>query len=206
LPEDVLQEGDLLFNTRNTLELVGKVAVWKNELPKALYNSNLMKMTFDNKKVYSNYFMNYVFNSNVGIRQLRRVATGTTSVGAIYTKDLLKFKVALPPLPEQQKISEILSRVDKKIEVIGEQISQTQELKRGLMQRLLTKGIGHSRFKDSPLGKIPESWEEITVGDILDLVNGKAFKPSDWENEGLPIIRIQNLKMERLSLITLTGK
>ena len=107
--------------------------------------------------------------------------------------EVLQCPIPLPPLPEQQKIANILSTVDEKIEVIGEQICKIQELKRGLMQRLLTKGIGHNRFKDSPLGRIPESWEEITVGDILDLVNGKAFKPSDWENEGLPIIRIQNL-------------
>ena len=37
------------------------------------------------------------------------------------------------------------------------------------------------------------NWENITFGSICNLVNGKAFKPSDWSTSGVPIIRIQNL-------------
>jgi type I restriction enzyme S subunit len=74
--DDLLQKGDILFNTRNTLDLVGKVAIWNNDLPKAYYNSNLLRFTFDKKLVASNYYMNYLFNSYSIIRQLRGIATG----------------------------------------------------------------------------------------------------------------------------------
>lgn len=40
---------------------------------------------------------------------------------------------------------------------------------------------------------IPKRWVQVTIGESLNLINGKAFKPSDWHNSGLPIIRIQNL-------------
>ncbi|MBI5416689.1 restriction endonuclease subunit S [Candidatus Poribacteria bacterium] len=40
---------------------------------------------------------------------------------------------------------------------------------------------------------IPEGWEIRKLGEIADFINGMAFKPSDWEATGLPIIRIQNL-------------
>lgn len=73
--EDILNYGDLLFNTRNTLELVGKVAIWKNELPFALYNSNILRMKFDETSVKSNFFMNYVFNSYYTLSRLKGVAT-----------------------------------------------------------------------------------------------------------------------------------
>ena len=56
--DDVLKAGDLLFNTRNTLELVGKVAIWRNELPFALYNSNLMRIKVNNLLEPSNRFLN----------------------------------------------------------------------------------------------------------------------------------------------------
>jgi type I restriction enzyme S subunit len=46
-PDDKIKKGDLFFNTRNTLDLVGKVAIWKNELPTAYYNSNLMRLEID---------------------------------------------------------------------------------------------------------------------------------------------------------------
>jgi len=40
---------------------------------------------------------------------------------------------------------------------------------------------------------LPKNWSRTRVGDVLSLVNGFAFKPSHWNTEGLPIIRIQNL-------------
>ena len=43
---------------------------------------------------------------------------------------------------------------------------------------------------------IPEGWTKIKVGEIAQYTNGKAFQPSDWEQRGLPIIRIQNLNDE----------
>ncbi len=119
--EDIMKEDDLLFNTRNTLELVGKVAIWKNELPFAVYNSNLMRMKFDETFVSSNPFMNYAFNSHYGLSQLRGIATGTTSVAAIYGRDLETIKFILPPLPEQKAIASLLSTWD-------EAISKTQAL------------------------------------------------------------------------------
>ena len=128
---DKINYGDLFFNTRNTLDLVGKVAIWRDELPCAYYNSNLMKMEFSD-----NFFMNYRFNSFDGIKALRRVATGTTSVAAIYTKDLLKIKFSLPTLSEQQKIANFLSSIDTKIEQAGKQLDESKQFKKALLQQM----------------------------------------------------------------------
>ena len=40
---------------------------------------------------------------------------------------------------------------------------------------------------------IPENWEWVRVKHFTTLYNGRAFKPSDWTDTGLPIVRIQNL-------------
>lgn len=128
---DLVKEGDLFFNTRNTLDLVGKVAIWRKELPLAYYNSNLMRLEFDN-----NYFMNYRLNSYDGIKKLKRLATGTTSVAAIYTKDLLKLKINIPCKEEQSKIADFLGAIDDKIEVVTTQIEKTTTFKKGLLQQL----------------------------------------------------------------------
>jgi hypothetical protein len=42
-------------------------------------------------------------------------------------------------------------------------------------------------------GELPEEWEVARISELCILQNGKAFKPTDWEQEGLPIVRIQNL-------------
>jgi len=39
----------------------------------------------------------------------------------------------------------------------------------------------------------PSKWKEFSLGEIAQYLNGKAFKPADWGNQGFPIIRIQNL-------------
>ncbi|MBU2883668.1 restriction endonuclease subunit S [Psychrosphaera sp. B3R10] len=163
--EDKIQEGDLFFNTRNTLDLVGKVAVWRNELPTAYYNSNLLRMKFEN-----NYFFNYVFNSFWGLKKLKRVASGTTSVAAIYTKDLMRLKVSTPQeLSEQQKIADFLSSVDKKISLLKEKHALLTQYKKGVMQKLFKQYI---RFKDENGNDFPD-WKTKLLSKLADKNNLK---------------------------------
>jgi len=135
-------------------------------------------------------FLYYMMNHST--RRLYNLA-GTTAVAIINKSNFSKFTIPFPPLPEQQKIAEILSTVDAKIEIIDQQISETQELKKGLMQQLLTKGIGHTKFKDSVLGKIPKSWEVVKQAEVATFYNGRAYKRTEWEESGIPVIRLQNL-------------
>ena len=150
---DVLRKGDLLFNTRNTLDLVGKVAIWNNELPFALYNSNLLKLAFKTEFVSDNSFMNYSLNSNRSLVQLRGFATGTTSVAAIYGRDLNHLKIPLPPLPEQQKIAEILSTWDKAIQETSSIIKNLEKRNKALAFSLLRGKLSNGKIKELPLSK-----------------------------------------------------
>ena len=96
--------------------------------------------------------------------------------GRIKSVDL-KCKNFPPPLPEQKKIASILTSVDEVIETTQKQIDKLQDLKKATMNELLTKGIGHTEFKESELGKIPKSWEGIKLGELFVLTSGKS-KPT----------------------------
>jgi len=183
--EDVLVKGDLLFNTRNTLELVGKVAIWNNELPFAVYNSNLMRMKFDGLFVESTSFMNRAFNSYYGLRQLRAIATGTTSVAAIYGRDLESIKFLLPPLPEQTVIAQLLSTWDNAITKTQALIAQKEQRKKWLMQNLLT---GKMRLKG-----FDGEWKEHIFGDLGDTYNGLTGKTKNDFGKGFPFITYMNI-------------
>ena len=137
--EYILSNGDFLFNTRNTLELVGKSAVWNSQIDKAIFNSNIMRIKYCSK--INDFYMGYYFSSDIGWKQLKAISTGTTSVAAIYTKDLMKIKVVIPSINEQEKIVLILSEVDKKIEEYENKKQKLEKLKKGLMQQLLTGKI-----------------------------------------------------------------
>ena len=135
---DELNYGDVLFNTRNTIELVGKVSIWRDELPEAYFNSNLMRLKFDADFVSSNFFMNYLLNTRYAISSLKDIATGTTSVAAIYTRDLMTIEIPLPPLEYQTRIAQILSDMDAEIAGLKQKLTKYKRLKQGMMQELLT--------------------------------------------------------------------
>ncbi len=83
-------------------------------------------------------------------------------------------ELPLPPLPEQKKIAAILSSVDEAIQATQLVIDQTRRVKEGLLQDLLTHGLpGHTRFKQTEIGEIPESWEVRRLGDIASVERGK---------------------------------
>lgn len=190
--EYILQKGDFLFNTRNTLELVGKSAVWNEQIETAIFNSNIMRIKYCDK--INDFYMGYYFSSDIGWRELKAISIGTTSVAAIYTKDLMKAKVIIPTIEEQEKIVSILSTVDEQIDNIDALIEKNKELKKGLMQTLLTKGIGHTKFKKTEIGEIPEEWEIKKLDECINTQTGFPFKSEMFnENEGLPLIRIRDI-------------
>ncbi|WP_427873508.1 restriction endonuclease subunit S [Flavobacterium sp. MMS24-S5] len=140
------------------------------------------------------YFIYLVFQS-INWRKYSE-ATGVPSL----SKNIIEpIKILLPPLQEQQKIAEILSTVDDKIEIIDQQITETQELKKGLMQRLLTKGIGHTEFKDSPLGMIPESWGVVQVQEVSKVIDS-LHKTPVFSDEGYPMVRVGDINKDILNL------
>jgi type I restriction enzyme, S subunit len=118
---------------------------------------------------------------------------GTTSRARLNPKDFLDLEIFLPPFPEQRRIAEILTSVDEAIEATQTIIEQTCKVKQGVLTRLLTKGIGHVRFKATEIGAVPETWRLKPLGELCSLTNGNGFRPPDWTDHGLPIIRIQNL-------------
>ena len=118
------------------------------------------------------------------------------------------FHIIFPPLPEQQKIASILSNVDNLIQNTDKLIEKTTRLKKGLMQKLLTKGIGHTKFKKVKwlFGKeieIPEEWEVRSLDEILELViDHRGLTPkklnSNWSESGIPAISAMNINSGKL--------
>jgi type I restriction enzyme, S subunit len=78
--------------------------------------------------------------------------------------------ISLPSLPEQKKIASILSSADEVIEKTQSQINKLQNLKKSIVNELLTKGIAHTEFKGSELGKIPKSWEVNNFNDCIEKI------------------------------------
>jgi type I restriction enzyme S subunit len=176
-----LRYGDVVFNTRNTLDLVGKIAIWRDELPRAYYNSNLMRLEFDEDIVASNEYANYALNTTGSITRLRALATGTTSVAAIYTRDLLDFSFIVPPKSEQKAIATALSDVDALLEELDRLIAKKRDIKQAAMQQLLT---GETR-----LPGFEGEWEAIPLGSLGRFLKGSGIKRDDALSGDIPCVR-----------------
>ena len=98
-------------------------------------------------------------------------------------KFVKKLTYAIPPLSEQKKIAFILTSVDELIENIQKKIDKLQDLRKAIMNELLTKGIGHTEFKDNELGKIPKSWEFKKLSEVCKIKHGFAFPGEYFTNE-----------------------
>lgn len=172
----IIEKDDLFISVAGTLGIVGEIPV---ELNGANLTENANKLT--NISINKSFLLQ-VLLSPIIQNAIQREQTNNAQPKLALSRIRI-FEVPNPPLPEQQKIAEILNTVDDKIEVIDQQITEMQELKKGLMQRLLTKGIGHTEFKDSALGRIPKSWEVIQIQTLLD--NKRITSHLDGNHGGL---------------------
>src|SRR5690554_5170501 len=104
-------------------------------------------------------------------------------------KAFCSIKLASPPLPEQKKIAAILSSVDEAIEATEAVIEQTRTVKKGLLQELLTRGIGHTEFKKTAIGEIPRSWEVRAVENLADVIDPQpSHRTPPQDDNGIPYI------------------
>ncbi|ABG84378.1 type I restriction-modification enzyme, S subunit [Clostridium perfringens ATCC 13124] len=124
------------------------------------------------QSILSNYFIEQIKNKMVG-----------SNYPAVNSDDVKESKLILPSIQEQEKIAEILSTVDEQIENTEKLIQKNQELKKGLMQQLLTKGIGHTEFKKTELGYIPKEWKIMKLGEVCDFKQGFQIPRSEQINE-----------------------
>jgi type I restriction enzyme S subunit len=163
--------GDVLLTTEAPL---GNVAQIPDERRYILSQRTIL-LRADKNELSNDYLYQYLL-SEAFQHLMRQQSSGTTATG-IQRAKLETLQVRFPHSePEQTKIAEILSTVDRAIEQTEALIAKQQRLKTGLMQDLLTRGIdehGNLRsedtheFKDSPLGRIPVEWEVPTLGNEI---------------------------------------
>jgi len=130
-----VEKGDILFNRTNSIDLVGKSGIFDLE-GEYIFASYLIRLRTNEKM--NPYFLNYYLNSHIGQGILFSIATRGASQANINATNLKTVNVPLPPREQQDKIVEQIQKVEGKIEQEQKTKQRLQELKRGLMQDLLT--------------------------------------------------------------------
>jgi type I restriction enzyme S subunit len=139
----LLQHGDILFSHINSVRQIGKVAIFESQ--KLLYHGmNLLLIQIKNNIALPKYVY-YVLSSRHAKSYFKKHSKQAVNQASLNQKDVGMFKLLLPSLKEQNKITSILSTWDKAIEKTTTLINSKAELKKALMQQLLT---GKLRFKE----------------------------------------------------------
>jgi len=166
----LLSEGDIVF--ARTGATVGKTYLYNKEDGKCAFAGYLIRF-IPNEKKLNTLFLFYYTHSYHYWRWLRSIQTEGVQPN-VNAEQYSHLPVTTPLITQQQKIASILSNVDSLIQQTQKIIEQTQRLKKGLMQKLLTKGIGHTKFKKikwhyGKMKEIPEDWSIVPLGKLCKI-------------------------------------
>jgi type I restriction enzyme S subunit len=185
----ILKKDDIVIARAGT---VGVSVLVNRDFDNVIFGSYLIKVKL--KPSAYPKFIHYFLQSNLYWKHIEK-AQGST-LKNINLPLLKSLKFPLPPLPEQKKIAEILTTVDQAIEKVDEGIEKTQRLKKGLMQELLTKDIGHKEFKNTKIGKIPKEWEVAQLKDVVEINRDSVDPTKDFPNGTILYIDIDSVENE----------
>ncbi|MDC1149942.1 restriction endonuclease subunit S [Gammaproteobacteria bacterium] len=190
LEKFLLNSGDFVFGMSGS---ISNFAIIKEKDGICYQNQRVGRLSPINA---SSGFLSQLFLSESVSRQIEGLAAGGAQLN-ISSSQIENLNILSPPLPEQKKIASILTSVDEVIENTQKQIDKLQDLKKATMNELLTKGIGHTEFKDSELGRIPKSWEVNKLENFSDFITKGATPTTygfDWQKTGILFLKSESVK------------
>lgn len=207
----VLRENDIVF--ARTGNSTGKNYYYDIEDGELVYAGFLIKFSIDPNKVVPKYIKYYCMSEQY-YGWVRGFSTGSTR-GNINAKTYGDLELLLPPSFYQKKAVSILERIEKKIRLNNQIISNLEELASTLFKRWFVdfefpdengnpyKSSG-GKMVDSELGEIPEGWGIKKLGEISRIQNGYAFKSKDYieysVDNSVKVLRTLNINNDNLSI------
>lgn len=178
-----LRKGDVVFAASGeTHEEIGKAAVFIGDESAYAGGDTLI---FRPNEGVDPLFLGYAVNSASAARFKAKYGQGS-SVIHIAGSHLEHLPLFVPALAEQRRIAEILDTLDEAIRTTEALIAKLEQVKKGLLHDLLTRGVDDNgelrnperhpeQFKDSPLGRIPREWDVASIGQRMAVRGGKRL-------------------------------
>lgn len=192
---DYLEDGDVIIaDASEDYDGIGTAIELTNINNKKVISGLHTFALRDNSNLTNEGFRTYIFKNPLVKKALKTIATGSKVYG-ISKSNVQKFKIVLPPLPEQQKIAQILATWDKAIAAQEKLITEKQILKKGLMQQLLT---GKRRFTGFEGKQKTSKLSDLFI--IQGRVGWKGYKKEDLRDSGPIVIGAKHINDQLLDL------
>ncbi len=196
-----LQRGDLLLEKSGggDLQPVGALVLFDSDA-EAVCSNFVAKVSV--APSYSSRYLCYLhaalYSGKINTRSMKQ----STGIQNLDSDQYFGEHVGLPPLPEQRAIAAFLDRETARIDaLVGHKqrlIELLEEKRQAVISHAVTKGLDPSvEMKNSGvdwLGHIPFSWETTRLKYPVELLNGYAFPSDGYVQEGIPVLRIGDVK------------
>ena len=175
----LLEPGDILLSHINSVDHIGKCAVYRGQPAKLVHGMNLLCLRSDPTKLLPE-FAKYLIRSGQFRSRLANSIKKAVNQASVSIGDLKAIPVALPPLPEQRRIAEVLDRAEA-----------LRAKRRAALAQLdtLTQAIFLDMFGDPATN--PKGWPKKMLAELISVgpQNG-LYKPVGDYGSGTPILRI----------------
>jgi type I restriction enzyme, S subunit len=175
------KKGDIIFGKRNAY--LRKVAVSDRD---AVVSAHSMVIRPKGDKIIPEFLPCFMQSSQFW-KTAYAISEGSMSP-TIKWKTLSSKEFWIPSKSEQKTISQILWSIEDNLEKTEKLIQLTEKLKKGLLEELLTKGIGHKKFKQTELAEIPEEWDVKKVEEVLSFEYGQGLPEKKRAGGEFPVI------------------
>ena len=181
------KKGCIIISRSNSPELVGDAALVDVDTPNLYLPDKLWQArTAGEEIVCERWLLQALLEPRMRLEMKNRASGTSQSMKNISKESLLTIPVALPPLPEQRKIADILSTWDEALTQLDALIEAQERRKKALMQQLLTgrrrlKGFDQSKGKTASdrFGIYPADWKRVRLGEITNEVPTKNAEGTD---------------------------
>ena len=211
-----LQSGDVLFNTTNSPELVGKTTAFSGHAEPVVFSNHFVRLRVDDKRLDPWYLARWLTH-----QQQRRVfeslCTQWVNQASVRKDDLLSLRIPLPPLPEQKRIAAILAKADRLrrlrrtardlsdsylqsvfLEMFGDPVTNPMGWETDLLGNL---GSGQNAIVDGPFGASVNTKVDYVRDGEIPVIRTKNVRPFEFVEDDLKFIRREKFETIKRSRV-----
>jgi type I restriction enzyme S subunit len=189
-----VEEGDFLISNRQIIH--GGCGLVPPSLEGAIVSNEYTVLRTTSRVLPE--FLQYLSHTTYLQQTFFQASVGVDVEKMVFDCDQwLAYKINVPPLAEQRRIIEVLDAAGDIIQATQAVINQTRKVKKGLMKSLLTKGINHTRFKQTETEGLPEGWVARRLEEVCSLSGGAGFpiKYQGHQDLSYPFIKVSDMNL-----------
>ncbi len=149
---------------------IGRTGIWKNEVVGCYYQNHLHRLRAKTSKIEPE-FMLYWLQFSFVYAKLYFGRGNITTIPNLSKSRLSELLIPVPTLIEQRKIAFVMKTLQTAVDLQDELIKSAKELKRILMQLLLTQGTQGESQKQTEIGVLPTSWKIKHLIDSVEFID-----------------------------------